>query len=63
MVDLQTLGCTPTNISYHGIHLILIIFFGRLVGCGWLHLPVLVPHQVVQHKLFLNKVSRHLILG
>jgi hypothetical protein len=50
---------SPSNISYHVIHLIDINVSIWLIGYHRLHLPVLVPQKVVQHKPLLSKVSRH----
>jgi hypothetical protein len=60
--DLQTLGhtpyqcllsCHPSGPDHH---------FFRLIGCGCLHLSMLVPHQVVWHKSLLSNVTKYLIL-
>jgi hypothetical protein len=61
-VDLQTLDHIPFQYQLPCYPSVDIIVSIRLIGYCRLHLPVLVPQKVVQHKSFLSKVSRHLIL-
>jgi hypothetical protein len=61
---LQSLPHTPANISYHLIHLILVLISVRLSNNGWrLHLTVATPHQVVRYKSFLATANQNLILA
>jgi hypothetical protein len=54
----------PTNVSYHLIHLVIILISVRLCAYNWrLHLSMVTPHQVVRHKSFLTKVNLDLILS